>query len=200
MSFDRFTLSYGANDGVTAGNSNLRIGKSDTRDAWISYGPIEDPDTTKLTYQLPTEQVVNPGVTSVPPYIRSDSINVALHTDSSIYLALARVAGTTDNALDTIQSSIRQESFVPDRFALEQNYPNPFNPSTEIRFHLEKISMTSLRVYDILGREVVTLIESRLGPGTYSTKWNANGFASGMYLLRLQSNEQTMTHKILLMK
>ena len=198
MSFDRFTLSYDANDGVTAGNSNLRIGKSDTREVWISFGPIEDPDTTKLTYQSPTKQALNPGVTSIPPYIRSDSISVTLHTDSSIYLALARVTGTTDNSLDTTHTSIRQESLVPSRFALEQNYPNPFNPSTEIRFHLDKISMTSLKVYDILGREVVTLIESRLGPGTYSTKWNADGFASGMYLLRLQSNEQTMTRKIII--
>lgn len=198
MSFDRFTLSYDANDGVTAGNTNLRIGESETREIWTSSGPTDD--TTKLTYQSPTEQASNPGVTSVPPYIKSDSMNVTIRTDSSFYLALARVTGTTENSLDTVQTFIQREYLSPSRFALEQNYPNPFNPSTEIRFHLDKISMTSLRVYDILGREVATLIESRLGPGTYSTKWNANGFASGMYLLRLQSNEQTMTHKILLMK
>ena len=76
----------------------------------------------------------------------------------------------------------------PQKFLLEQNYPNPFNPETVISYQLSVISYVSLRVFDLLGREVAVLLNEVKGPGTYSITWNAEGFPSGMYLYSLTSN------------
>ncbi len=74
----------------------------------------------------------------------------------------------------------------PGEFSLSQNYPNPFNPTTSIRFQIMKSSQVELKVFDILGREVATLVDERLPAGTHETTFNAKGLASGVYLYRLQ--------------
>ncbi len=76
---------------------------------------------------------------------------------------------------------------VPDRIKLHQNYPNPFNPSTTIKFDLPKTSKATLKIFNILGEEVNTLISERLPAGSYSYEWSRPaGIASGMYLYRLE--------------
>jgi Secretion system C-terminal sorting domain len=74
---------------------------------------------------------------------------------------------------------------VPEHFALEQNYPNPFNPATKIRFALPKSSFAKIVIYDALGREVVTLVNEQLKPGTYEADWNATNYPSGVYYYKL---------------
>ena len=93
----------------------------------------------------------------------------------------------------------RQEQ-IPYRFALEQNYPNPFNPTTVISYQLAMNSHVTLKVYDILGREVATLVNEEKLAGRYSVQWNAEGFASGMYFCRIQTRDYTSTIKLLLQK
>ena len=78
-------------------------------------------------------------------------------------------------------------SGVPARAALHQNYPNPFNPTTMIRFDLAEQSFVSLKVFDVLGREVATLAGGMYPPGHHEIRWNAPGFASGLYLCRLEA-------------
>ncbi|MDP2208243.1 MAG: T9SS type A sorting domain-containing protein [Bacteroidota bacterium] len=80
----------------------------------------------------------------------------------------------------------------PDNFILEQNYPNPFNPSTNFKFSIARRSggiatsqLTTLKVYDVLGREVATLLNEVMQPGEYSVKWDAEGVPSGVYFYRL---------------
>jgi hypothetical protein len=68
---------------------------------------------------------------------------------------------------------------------LQQNYPNPFNPSTSIRFSVAQSGHVSLKVYNVLGVEVASLVNEQKGAGTFSVKWNAGGLPSGMYLYRL---------------
>jgi len=80
-----------------------------------------------------------------------------------------------------------QTPAVPAGYVLGQNYPNPFNPSTKIRFHIPTASRVSLRVFDLLGKEVALLVNEQLSGGSYITEWNATGFASGVYLYRLQA-------------
>ncbi len=75
---------------------------------------------------------------------------------------------------------------VPANFGLEQNYPNPFNPSTRIEFSIVSTQFTILRVYDILGREVATLVNESLRPGHYTRTFDGMGLASGIYVYRLQ--------------
>lgn len=89
---------------------------------------------------------------------------------------------------------------VPTHFSLGQNYPNPFNPATTISFGLASKSFVSLRVFNVLGREVSILLAEELPAGTYSKNWNASGLASGVYFYRLQTSSFTGTRKLLLLR
>jgi photosystem II stability/assembly factor-like uncharacterized protein len=89
---------------------------------------------------------------------------------------------------------------IPARFELEQNYPNPFNPTTKIRFGIPTSGFVSLRVYDLLGREVATLVEEHMQPGRFETRFDASRAASGIYLYRLVSNGNTAVRKMLLLR
>ena len=95
---------------------------------------------------------------------------------------------------------LNNNAAIISRFELMQNYPNPFNPSTKITYSVRTYSSTSLRVYDLLGREVVTLVHETKSPGIYSTMWNAIQMPSGMYFCRLESNGEQQIIKMLLMK
>ena len=77
----------------------------------------------------------------------------------------------------------------PSMFVLSQNYPNPFNPATMISFGLPSNAMVSLKVYDVLGREVSTLLSGELPAGTYSEQWSGEGLPSGEYFYRLQARQ-----------
>ena len=85
-------------------------------------------------------------------------------------------------------------------FVLEQNYPNPFNPSTVIVYKLPAYGSVSLKVYDMLGREVKSLVNEPQSPGSHSVTFNAGSLASGVYLYRLQAGSYTATKKLLLLK
>jgi hypothetical protein len=89
---------------------------------------------------------------------------------------------------------------LPEAFALHQNYPNPFNPSTEITFALSVPAMTTLRVYDLLGREVSLLQDGWMDAGVHHARFNASGLTSGMYVYQLRSGEKTAVRRMLLMK
>jgi len=89
---------------------------------------------------------------------------------------------------------------VPEGFTLEQNYPNPFNPTTEIRFSLVRAGMVTLKVYDMLGREVTTLIADNMNAGSYSVPFSGAGFSSGTYVYILSQDGNTISKKMLLLK
>jgi Secretion system C-terminal sorting domain len=89
---------------------------------------------------------------------------------------------------------------VPLVFSLHQNYPNPFNPTTTITFSVGTQSHTSLRVYDMLGREMAMIVSEELPAGMYARQWNAETFPSGVYFYRLQAGSFTETKKLLLLK
>jgi len=89
---------------------------------------------------------------------------------------------------------------VPKGFSLSQNYPNPFNPSTNIKFEISKNSNVSLKIYDMLGKEVATLVNENLGAGTYNSVWNASGFSSGIYFYKIKAGSYTEVRKMILVK
>ncbi len=95
---------------------------------------------------------------------------------------------------------IEVDAGVPKQFALDQNYPNPFNPTTMIRYELPVASTVSLKVYDVLGREVATLVNERQEAGAYSVTFNANTLSSGVYFYRLQAGNFVATKKMMLVK
>ena len=93
-----------------------------------------------------------------------------------------------------------EKSFVPASFSLSQNYPNPFNPSTHVQYSISNLQFVKLKVFDVLGREVATLVNEQKGPGTYTVDWNASGFASGIYFYRLEAGTFVDVKKMLLLK
>jgi hypothetical protein len=92
------------------------------------------------------------------------------------------------------------ENFLPAEYSLDQNYPNPFNPTTTINYQLPEKSYATLRIYDILGNLVTTLVDEELNPGFYSITWDAGGLASGVYFYRFNSGSFVSTKKLILLK
>ena len=89
---------------------------------------------------------------------------------------------------------------LPGHFALEQNYPNPFNPSTMISFSLPTKSFVTLKVFDVIGREVTTLASEEKNAGTHQLQWNASSMPSGIYFYRLQAGSFTETKRLIVLK
>lgn len=103
-----------------------------------------------------------------------------------------------------IVSGNEDNNIIPSNFALEQNYPNPFNPVTKIRYtipgNVEARRGVSLRVYDILGNEVATLVDEYKEPGIYEVEFDAADLASGVYIYRLQADGYLNTRKMILLR
>jgi hypothetical protein len=95
-----------------------------------------------------------------------------------------------------IISQIQQNRERSNGFDLKQNFPNPFNPATFISFSLEKDSYISLKIFDILGHEIETLINDKLNAGDHSVLWNPSGLSNGIYLYQLKSSNFSLTNKM----
>ncbi len=99
-----------------------------------------------------------------------------------------------------IVTSSENISEIADRVQLEQNYPNPFNPTTNISYSLPQQTDVQLKVYDMVGREVATLIDQQQPAGAYTVNFDASQLSSGMYLYRLNTGSNTITRKMMLIK
>ena len=99
-----------------------------------------------------------------------------------------------------VVTAVEKAASVPTTFRLEQNYPNPFNPATVIKFSSSQVERVSLKVYDMLGREVATLVNEEKMPGVYQVNFDGSSLASGTYLYRLQVGGDTQVKKMILMK
>ena len=89
---------------------------------------------------------------------------------------------------------------LPTSYALSQNYPNPFNPSTTIKYSIPKVSFVTLKVYDILGREVATLVNEEKTTGNYQVNFDASGVSTGVYLYKIQAGSYIQTKKMILLR
>lgn len=107
-------------------------------------------------------------------------------------LQVARVSGSTG-----VEAMTRD---IPLRYELHQNYPNPFNPTTVVSYQLPVFSEVRLVVYDILGREVNTLVNARQSPGRYTVRFDASSLASGLYFYRLEAGSYTQVMKMVVLK
>jgi hypothetical protein len=116
------------------------------------------------------------------------------------------IVGEGGTILNTISAgsidAVKDErlSLPPTQIVLSQNYPNPFNPTTAISYQLLANSFVTLGVFDLLGREVATLVNGRESAGTHEVMWNASQYPSGVYFYRLQSNGMVLTKKLLFLK
>jgi hypothetical protein len=89
---------------------------------------------------------------------------------------------------------------IPDKFSLQQNYPNPFNPTTKIKFDIPQSVKVSLKVYDVLGREIANLVNSELNAGVYEYTFEGSAFSSGIYFYTLETENFKETKRMLLVK
>jgi hypothetical protein len=109
-------------------------------------------------------------------------------------------AGVWKRSLSDVTDVQRPSADLSTDFVLEQNFPNPFNPSTTITFRIPSRSFVTLKVFDVLGREVADLLSEELHAGTYTRVWRAGALPSGVYYCRLQAGAFTDTKKLLLVR
>ncbi len=93
-----------------------------------------------------------------------------------------------------------EKNLIVDEFKLYQNYPNPFNPSTTISYHIPELSFVTLKVYDVLGNEIVTLIDEEKSAGNFEVEFDGTTLSSGIYFYQLQAGSFVETKKMVLMK
>jgi hypothetical protein len=100
----------------------------------------------------------------------------------------------------TLITAVKEEIGTPSSHQLFQNYPNPFNPSTVIKYRLSTAGNVRITIFDLLGREVITLLNKQKPAGSYQMNWNASGIPSGVYFYRLQAGSFIETKKLILLK
>ena len=129
---------------------------------------------------------------------------ITISKDGYIYLGTHN--GNIFSTINPISDIKQTQSKIPDAYELYQNYPNPFNPTTVISYRLPVVSNVTLKVYDVLGREVATLVNEPKTPGNYEVTFDGSDLSSGIYFYRLQVNSQgsaesfSQTKKFVLMK
>jgi len=94
----------------------------------------------------------------------------------------------------------RLDDIIPSAYGLQQNYPNPFNPTTTIQYDLLEASNVILKIYNLQGKKISTLVSGRFSAGKYEIEWDASGVASGIYYYQLQANEFVETKSLILLK
>ncbi len=137
--------------------------------------------------------------TQVGTLVRFTAQNTSAITLGSTNTSALRGIGIRTDSLGQLNAEIRTVS-APKEYALHQNYPNPFNPTTVIEFVLPTADNVSLKIYDVLGREVATLLNERRNAGVHRVSFNATNLSSGTYFYRLQSGKFTQTRKMILVK
>jgi hypothetical protein len=201
--------------GNPAGYIGLRLlGFGATPGSAKIYTYDEEPRYDFQRYQIMTSGIVSPPTTPADyrMLLTAQPFTLAVNQTRNVAFGIVMGNGLAElqaNA-DTMQAIYQKvlvtgveetrAGEIPREYSLEQNYPNPFNPSTTIRFSLPKSGYVTLKVYDILGREVETLVEGVRTAGFYSVEWTPKNLASGVYLYRIQAGAFSDVKRLLLLK
>jgi hypothetical protein len=197
-----------ATESMTWRNGNLWLGCRDTvkvdgvakhlKSSWYEWNPATGRIMDSLRWNHDTTGLAAGAVTAGTVNCTPRGLAFSVTGDTAFAL------GSDANALQVfkmVPTSVEQlASGVPDGYTLSQNYPNPFNPSTEISFTLPKAGFATVKVYDILGKEVATLVEENLGVGTFKTTLDGSRFSSGTYIYSLTSGGTRISKKMMLLK
>jgi len=143
---------------------------------------------------------ISPNETLTGPYCRIDSYQLTKSQEGTLSgeVYFEDLRAVKKDFITTNVVEINEN--IPDKFVLFQNYPNPFNPSTTIEFSLPKSGFVTLKIYNVQGEEVLTLVKENLLAGNYSKSFNANGISSGIYFYTLSSANIRITNKMILLK
>jgi len=126
--------------------------------------------------------------------------NCAYTTDNIAFIGSDRKPVGDTNWMSKLTAVEHRRTVTPTAFELEQNFPNPFNPATKINYTIDKPGRVMLKMYNVLGKEMATLVDEVQSAGAYSVTWDASTLPSGVYIYTLQSGSQIMSKKLLLMK
>jgi hypothetical protein len=126
-----------------------------------------------------------------------ESISVVNQNVGWIVGGNGHVYATTNGGIVSVDNDAQHSV---EEFVLHQNYPNPFNPTTKIVYGIPSRAFVELKLFDVLGREVATLVSELKRPGAYTVKWNAQDYPSGVYFYRLSTNGFVETKKLLLLR
>jgi len=143
---------------------------------------------------------VNAGLRTIAPH---DSVSVyyALIYTESLSAMLLQADSAQYRYDHTTFTGVRQTSrAIPEQFVLKQNYPNPFNPGTRIDFEMKNAAFATLRVYNLLGQVVATLLRERLEAGSYNVEFNGANLPSGVYLYKLTAGNYVQTRRMTLIR
>jgi hypothetical protein len=170
-------------------SSDIRSPRS--RQVWVFYVKVLENTTVTLSWDASTvpadlEMVDNTNATTV------NLANTRCYTFNG--------EGTRMFTINARTTAVNENGTTPTSFKLEQNYPNPFNPTTNISFSLPSRSFVSLKVFDLMGREVATLVSEELSAGNHLRQWNAMDMPSGVYFYRLQADKFTETKGLILLR
>ena len=115
---------------------------------------------------------------------------------------MGRWGGITDSLFQHLTGLSEKTAldFIPKEYSLSQNYPNPFNPRTTIEFSIPEAELVTLKVYNLLGQRVTTLVSEILTPGKYKYTWEASQMASGVYIYKIQTGGFQQVRKMVLLK
>jgi len=122
-----------------------------------------------------------------------------LHLDPGAKIHILPTEDIPPSSPDEYENS-NLETGIPNQYQLEQNYPNPFNPTTDVQYAICDVSHVILKVFDVLGREIATLVNEVKEPGEYRVTWNAEGIPSGVYFYKMTATEFTDVKKMLMIK
>ena len=173
----------------------------------VSFSWVRAPGGTTYHFQLATNSMFSPTIVDTTG-LADTSIVVGGLQGSRNHIWRVRAVNPIGpgpwSAAITFRtaavSSVEMVQGGPSDFRLEQNYPNPFNPATIIRFGIPEAGSVTLRVYDLLGREVALLVQRELGAGTYSVQFDASHVSTGTYLYVLTHGERRLSGKMMVMK
>lgn len=181
-----------------------------TGNLWVSagsYNDMPDPPFTPNTwyeYDLSTDQVLDSlkweFVVPQNPAERPRAIDFSPDGNTAYIGCFGGSGYPLAQKVEKVVSVEDQGEIVVNGYKLSQNYPNPFNPTTKINFELSASGFTTLKIYDMLGNEVATLVQNELTAGSHSVNFNAANLASGTYLYQLNVNGTRITNKMILLK
>jgi len=138
--------------------------------------------------------------------VQSNTDNMILSTLGESVIGIAAnssnqiLSGFWNVYKQSVVTAVEDDEIIPMEFKLEQNYPNPFNPSTIIRFAVPEKSNVILKVYDILGSEVATLVNTDMDIGRYEVEFRADNYSSGIYIYKISAGNFVSTKKMVLIK
>jgi len=161
----------------------------------VVWGKTLIAGTRNAVYYLPENETawINTGLS--PTYIN------ALAVSGTDLYAGTEYEGVWSRPLKELSTGVESRVLiVPKRFSLDQNFPNPFNPSTTISFKIPSRQFVTLKIFNVLGKEVATLTNEELPAGTYSRQWNASGYPSGVYFYRLQAGAYAETKRLIILR